>query len=223
MRPPAPMSARSGRGSRTGATPPARSRHRHQVASPEAADIVLDAALLVSALFAWDAEERVEPVVRAERDEPVGLDPITALQDAGHRGLQVVVPDPSGDAAEVGERLDMPLQERFLGLGAVGDVERASGSETTASRTSRPSPACRRSRSRTRRSRPRPPRPVRGPAARRPHGRPGRAQPCARRRTGTPSPPRPWLGVRRPVVATLAGRCVAAYEGRPGRRRASRR
>jgi len=34
---------------------------------------------------------------------------------------------PAGDTAEVVERFDVPLKERFLGLGAVGDVERPAG------------------------------------------------------------------------------------------------
>ena len=50
------------------------------MAAAEAADLALDAALLVRALDARRRELRLEQVVRAQRDEPVGLDPPAALQ-----------------------------------------------------------------------------------------------------------------------------------------------
>jgi len=62
--------------------------------------------------------------MRTQRDEPVGLDAIASLQHPRHCGPEVVVADPAGHTTEVLERGDMPCEERFLGLVAVGDVER---------------------------------------------------------------------------------------------------
>ena len=53
--------------------------------------------LLVGALQAGLAKERVEPVVAAQRDEPLILDAVAALEDPRHRGAEVVVTDPVGD------------------------------------------------------------------------------------------------------------------------------
>jgi hypothetical protein len=66
------------------------------VAPSEAADLALHAALLVSAVDAWAAEERVEPVVAAQCGEPFGLGAVTALEDPDDGGFEVVVPDPAG-------------------------------------------------------------------------------------------------------------------------------
>jgi len=76
------------------------------------------------ALLPGQAEERVEPVMRAQRDEPFRLVPVPALQDAGHCGLEVVVPDPARHAAHMLERQHVAFQERFLRLGGERDVER---------------------------------------------------------------------------------------------------
>src|SRR6266498_4944711 len=59
-----------------------------QVAAAEAAALTLDPALLVGALEAGLAEERVVAVVAAQGDEPLVLDAVAALQDAGDRRLE---------------------------------------------------------------------------------------------------------------------------------------
>ena len=93
-------------------------RDRDQVVAAEPADLALDAALLVGALDAGLAVERVEPVVRPERDPPVGLDPGPAEQHPRHRRLQVVVADLAGrDPAQHVERVHVAFQERLLALG----------------------------------------------------------------------------------------------------------
>ena len=46
-------------------------RQRHQMAAAEPTDLTLHPALLVRPILAWLAEERVKPVVAAQRDEPV--------------------------------------------------------------------------------------------------------------------------------------------------------
>src|ERR1700682_415423 len=46
----------------------------------EAPDIALHATLLIGALDAREAERALEPVVRAQRHEPIRLDPPPALQ-----------------------------------------------------------------------------------------------------------------------------------------------
>ena len=91
-------------------------RDRHQVVAAEAADFALHATLLVRPFEARGRELRREQVVRAQRDEPVGLDPPAALQHLLHRRGQVVEPDLREHAAEPLERLHVQLQERLLGL-----------------------------------------------------------------------------------------------------------
>jgi hypothetical protein len=71
------------------------------VAPSEAADLALHAALLVGAVDAGAAEEQVETVMAAQCGEPFGLRPVTALEDPDDGGFEVVVPDPSGNTAEV--------------------------------------------------------------------------------------------------------------------------
>ena len=66
--------------------------------------------LLVGALQAGLAKERVEPVVAAQRDEPLILDAVAALEDPRHRGAEVVVTDPVGHPAQVGEPLNVALK-----------------------------------------------------------------------------------------------------------------
>jgi len=63
-------------------------------AASEPADLTFDPALLMRAFDAGLAEERVEPVARAQQHEPFGLDPVPTAQHLDHRGLQVVVADP---------------------------------------------------------------------------------------------------------------------------------
>ena len=63
------------------------------------------------------AEERVEPVMRAQRDELRVLQPVPAQQHPHHRRFEVVVPDlPGRHPTEGLERLHVPVQERLLGL-----------------------------------------------------------------------------------------------------------
>ncbi len=98
--------------------------HRDEVAAAEPADLALDAALLVRAFDAGPAEERVEPVVRAQHDESFGLETITALEYPHHRRLQVVIADPCRHPTEVFERADVAIDEGLLGLVAIHPVER---------------------------------------------------------------------------------------------------
>ena len=58
----------------------------------------------------------VEQVVRAQRDEPIGLDPPAALEHLLDRRGQVVETDLGEHAAEPLKRLHVQLQERLLGL-----------------------------------------------------------------------------------------------------------
>jgi hypothetical protein len=74
-----------------------------------------------------DRELRVKQVVRAQRDEAVGLDPPTASQHERHRGLQIVVADQVGHTAKPVERLRVPLQERLLGAVREGHRKRRAG------------------------------------------------------------------------------------------------
>ena len=95
--------------------------------APEPADLALYATFFVSAVDTGLAKERVEPVVRAQGDELLGLLPVAALQHFGDGGLEVVIPDPGGNSTEMGERPHMAFEERFLRLGAVRDVKRPAG------------------------------------------------------------------------------------------------
>ena len=80
----------------------------------KAADLAFDAALLVRPHDARRRELRLEQVVRAQRDEPVGLDPPAATQHLLDRRGQVVEADLLEHTAEPLERLDVQLQERLL-------------------------------------------------------------------------------------------------------------
>ena len=95
-----------------------------QVAAAEPADLAFDPALLVRAFLARRAEERVVPVMGAQRDEPLGLGPVPAAQHPHHGGLEVVIADPAGHRAEVLKGQHVAFQERFLRLGGERDVER---------------------------------------------------------------------------------------------------
>ena len=90
----------------------------------EPADLAFDAAFLMRAGLAGDAEERVEPVMAAQRDEPLRLHAVPALQHPGHRGLEVVIADPARDRAEIFEGQHVAFQERFLRLGGERDMKR---------------------------------------------------------------------------------------------------
>ena len=97
------------------------------MAASEPSDLALDAALLVGAVGAGLAEERVEPVVRAQGDEPFRLCPVPAAQHALHRRLQVVVADPARHPTDVLERPDVAVEERLLGLVQIHAVEALAG------------------------------------------------------------------------------------------------
>lgn len=68
-----------------------------------------------------DAEEPVETVKTAHRDESFGLDPVPPVQHPDHRRLEVVVTDPALHRAEVLERKRVTFQERLLRLGGEQD------------------------------------------------------------------------------------------------------
>ena len=61
----------------------------NEVCTAEAADLAFDAAFLVRSFDAWKAEEAVEAVVGAERDEAIRLYAVPALQHPHDCGLQV--------------------------------------------------------------------------------------------------------------------------------------
>jgi len=95
------------------------------VPAPKPADLALDAALLVGAVLAGEAVERIEPVVRTQRHETGVFEPVPAKRDPGHRRFEVVVADHADRyPAEGGERPDVAVEERFLGLVGVGEMER---------------------------------------------------------------------------------------------------
>jgi hypothetical protein len=91
-------------------------RDRHQIRAAEPADVALDAALLVRAFLARTGEARFIEIVRAQRDEPVGLHAAAAAQHPLDRRAKVVVPDQAEHATEELQRGDVTLQKRLLGL-----------------------------------------------------------------------------------------------------------
>jgi hypothetical protein len=95
----------------------------HEVAATEPADFAFDATFLVCAVDTRRAEERVEPIMRSQRDEPVRLGAVAALQHAHHRGFEVVVTDPARDTTEVRERTDVTIEERLLSLIQIDPME----------------------------------------------------------------------------------------------------
>ena len=56
-------------------------RDRDEMAAAETPDLALDAALFMRALQPDRRELRLEQVMRAQRDEPIGLHPPATLQD----------------------------------------------------------------------------------------------------------------------------------------------
>ena len=88
----------------------------------EVADLALHAALLVPRR--GRAELRLEPPVRAERDEPHRLLAAVAAQDLADRTAQIVVAQDPMDPTEVGEGVLVRLEERLLRGTRVGAVER---------------------------------------------------------------------------------------------------
>lgn len=82
----------------------------------EPADLALNTALLMSTVGAGLAEPRVEPVMAPQRNETVRLDPIPSFENLGDSGLQVVVTDRFGNAAQVVEGPDVAVQKHVLGF-----------------------------------------------------------------------------------------------------------
>ena len=96
---------------------------RDEVVAAEAADLALDAALLVGALFAAAGELRGEQVMGAQGDEAIGFQPPAASEHLRHGRAQVVVADGRKGAAEEGEGADVALEEGLLGLASEGLAE----------------------------------------------------------------------------------------------------
>ena len=71
----------------------------------EAPDLAFDATLLVRALRAGEAEERVEAVVAAHGDEALGLLAIPTLEHPDDGRLQVVVADAARAPRRTARRL----------------------------------------------------------------------------------------------------------------------
>ncbi|HEX8868836.1 MAG TPA: hypothetical protein VF821_24460 [Lentzea sp.] len=103
--------------------------HRHQVVAAEPADLSLDPALLVSAVDAGLAVERLEIKVRTERGPPLGLHPLPLeAEHLGGRGPQVVVAHLAGrHPAQHRQRVDMPLEEGLLTAGGGDPVNCLAG------------------------------------------------------------------------------------------------
>ena len=97
-----------------------------EVAATEPADLAFDTAFLMGAGDAGPAEERVEPVVRAQRHEPFRLGAVAALEHSHHRRLQIVVADSARAPAEVFEGSHMAVEEHLLGLVEIDAMEAAS-------------------------------------------------------------------------------------------------
>ncbi len=87
------------------------------MAAAEPADLTFDTAFLMRSGLAGDTEERVEPVMGAQRDEPFRLRAVPAAQHPDHRRFQVVVADPARHRPEGLERQHVAFQERLLRLG----------------------------------------------------------------------------------------------------------
>ena len=111
-------------------------RHGDEMAAAEPADLAFHAAFLMGAGDAGPAEERVEPVMRAQRHEPFRLGAVAALEHAHHRRLQVVVADPPRDPAEVFEGTHMAVEEHLLRLVQIRPGGTLEPTPTAASRTS---------------------------------------------------------------------------------------
>src|ERR1035437_45957 len=91
-------------------------RDRNQMRTPKSANLPFHATLLVGPFQPRGRELRREQIMRAQRDEPVRLDPPAALEHLLPRRLQIVKPAAREDPAEPLERLRVQLQERLLGL-----------------------------------------------------------------------------------------------------------
>ena len=81
----------------------------------ETPDLALDSALFMRALNPGDRELRLIKIVRAQRDEPVGLHALATAQHLLDRTGQVVIAQQTEYPTEPVERLNVRLQERLLG------------------------------------------------------------------------------------------------------------
>ncbi len=81
----------------------------------ETPHLALHAALFVGALHPWDRELRLIEVVRAQRDEPVGLNALAATEHLLDRAREIVIAHQAEHPAEPVKRLHVGLQERLLG------------------------------------------------------------------------------------------------------------
>jgi hypothetical protein len=97
------------------------------VAPSEAADLTLDATLLVCALDARSAEARLEQIVRPKRDEAVSLDAPSASEDLRDDLREIVEAQDLEDPAEELECQHQPFEQRRLVVAGVGDVQRRAG------------------------------------------------------------------------------------------------
>ena len=90
----------------------------------EPAAVSFDPTLLVRALLAGLAVERLDPIVAAERHPPVRLDPVAPKQHPMHRRTQIVVANPGRDTTKSFEGINMPLEKRLLTLRGERPVHR---------------------------------------------------------------------------------------------------
>lgn len=95
--------------------------HRSQPVAAKPAHLTFHAALLMGDSDTGLAVERIEPIVRAEQLPAFVLHPIThavAIDHQRHRRGEIDVSDVAGrNTADLGERLDVAFEERFLPLG----------------------------------------------------------------------------------------------------------
>src|ERR1035437_7407749 len=74
-------------------------RDRNQMRTPKSGNLPFHATLLVGPFQPRGRELRREQIMRAQRDEPVRLDPPAALEHLLHRRLQIVKPEAREDPA----------------------------------------------------------------------------------------------------------------------------
>src|SRR5680860_1568700 len=99
-------------------------RYRDEVASPEPADLALDATFFMGTVEPGETEERVEPVMGTQRYEPFVLPPFTSQEHLDHGRFEIVVADPLRNPTKMGERQIVALIERFPTLVAEHMMER---------------------------------------------------------------------------------------------------
>jgi len=98
--------------------------HRGQMPAAEPAHLAFHPTLLVRALQAGLAVEHVKPVVAAQRDEPLVLQPLPAQQDTDHRRLEVVQPHPRRHPTKPVKRGDEPVEKALLTLVGIRHMHR---------------------------------------------------------------------------------------------------